>query len=72
MANNAYYSFDQGSVNGKILMSASVFDEIVKKCVSEMDNVYLDSTKGFQISGTKAIVSCSIIDNEVYVIFMFL
>ena len=60
MAHNDYYTFNQGSVNGKILMSVQVFDEITKRTVSEMDNVSLDTSKGIQIPGTKAVVSCSI------------
>ena len=67
MAHNEYYTFDQGTVNGKILMNIQVFDEITKKTVSEMKNVSLDTSKGIQIPGTKAVVSCSIKDNEVYV-----
>ena len=31
MAHNEYYTFDQGSVNGKVSMNIRVFDEIVKK-----------------------------------------
>ncbi len=62
-----YYSFDQGSVNGKIMMNVNVFDEITKKTVNEMKNVSLDTSKGFSIPGTKAVVSCSIKDNEVYI-----
>ena len=67
MAHNEYYTFDQGTVNGKILMNIQVFDEITKKTVSEMKNVSLDTSKGIQIPGPKAVVSCSIKDNEVYV-----
>lgn len=67
MAHNNYYTFDQGTVNGKILMSVQVFDEITKKTVGEMKNVSLDTSKGIQIPGTKAVVACSIKDNEVYI-----
>lgn len=67
MAHTEYYTFDQGRVNGKILMNLHVFDEITKKTVSEMRNVSLDTSKGIQIPGTKAVVSCSIKENEVYV-----
>ncbi|MCD7893705.1 MAG: Asp23/Gls24 family envelope stress response protein [Erysipelotrichaceae bacterium] len=62
-----YYSFDQGSVNGKIMMNVKVFDEIIKKTVNEMKNVSLDTSKGFAIPGTKAVVACSIKDNDVYI-----
>lgn len=65
MAHNEYYTFDQGSVNGKILMNIRVFDEITKKTVNDMKNVSLDTSKGFQISGTKSVVGCSIKDNEI-------
>lgn len=67
MAHNEYYTFNRGSVNGKILMNVKVFDEITKKTVSEMKNVSLDTSKGFQIPGTKAVVACSIKENEVFV-----
>lgn len=67
MAHNEYYTFDQGTVNGKILMSIQVFDQITKKTVSEMKNVSLDTSKGIQIPGTKSVVACSIKDNEVYI-----
>lgn len=67
MAHNEYYTFDQGSVNGKILMSVQVFDEITKKSVAEIKNVSLDTSKGIQIPGTKSVVSCSIKDNDVYI-----
>ena len=67
MAHNEYYTFNQGSINGQILMNVKVFDEITKHVVEEMDNVSLDSSKGFQIPGTKTVVSCSIKDNEVYI-----
>lgn len=65
MAHNEYYTFDQGSVNGKILMNIRVFDEITKKTVNDMKNVSLDTSKGFQIPGTKAVVGCSIKDNDI-------
>lgn len=67
MAHNEYYTFDQGSVNGKISMNVRVFDEITKKTVNEMKNVSLDTSKGIQIPGTKAVVACSIKENEVYI-----
>lgn len=67
MAHNEYYTFSQGSINGKILMSVQVFDEIIKRTVYEIDNVSLDTSKGIQIPGTKAVVSCSIKDNEVFI-----
>ena len=67
MAHNEYYTFKQGSVNGQISMNVQVFDEITKKTVKDMDNVSLDTTKGFQIPGTKKVVSCSIKENEVYI-----
>lgn len=67
MANNGYYTFNQGRVNGQILMSVQVFDEITKRTVEGMKNVSLDTSKGIQIPGTKAVVSCSIDDNEVYI-----
>lgn len=67
MAHNEYYTFDQGSVNGLIMMNVQVFDEITKKTVSEIKNVSLDTSKGIQIPGTKAVVSCSIKENEVSV-----
>ncbi|MCD8028672.1 MAG: Asp23/Gls24 family envelope stress response protein [Erysipelotrichaceae bacterium] len=62
-----YYNFNQSSVNDKIMMNVNVFDEITKKTVNEMKNVSLDTSKGFSIPGTKAVVSCSIKDNEVYI-----
>ncbi|MEG0275500.1 MAG: Asp23/Gls24 family envelope stress response protein [Coprobacillus sp.] len=65
MAHTEYYTFDQGSVNGLIMMNVQVFDEITKKTVSEIKNVSLDASKGIQIPGTKAVVSCSIKDNEI-------
>lgn len=67
MAHTDYYTFSKGSVNGNILMNVQVFDVITKKTVSEMKNVSLDTSKGIQIPGTKAVVSCSIKDNDVYV-----
>ncbi|MEG0592149.1 MAG: Asp23/Gls24 family envelope stress response protein [Coprobacillus sp.] len=67
MAHNEYYTFDQGSVNGQIMMNVQVFDEITKKTVSEIKNVSLDTSKGIQIPGTKAVVSCSIKNNEINV-----
>ena len=67
MAHNEYYTFDQGSVNGRILMSVQVFDQITQKTVAEMKNVSLDTSKGIQIPGTKAVVFCSIKDNEISV-----
>lgn len=67
MAHNEYYTFEQGTVNGKILMNIHVFDEITKRTVSEMKNVALDTSKGIQIPGTKSVISCSIKDNEVYI-----
>lgn len=67
MAHNEYYTFDQGTVNGKILMNVQVFDEITKRTVNEMKNVSLDTSKGIQIPGTKAVVSCSIKEIEVYI-----
>lgn len=67
MAHNEYYTFSQGSINGKILMNVKVFDEIVKKVVNDMENVSLDTSKGFQISGTKTVVSCTIKDNDVFI-----
>ncbi len=67
MAHNEYYTFDQGSVNGKVSMNIRVFDEIVKKTVSEMKYVSLDTSKGIPVSGTKTVVSCSIKDNDVYI-----
>ena len=54
MAHNEYYIFNQKSVNGQIMMSVQVFDEITKKTVSEIKNVSLDTSKGIQIPGTKA------------------
>lgn len=65
MAHNEYYTFDQGSVNGNILMNVQVFDQITKITVGEMKNVSLDTSKGMQIPGTKGVVACSIKDNEV-------
>lgn len=67
MAHNEYYTFNQGTIDGKILMNVQVFDQITKKTVKEIDKVSLDSSKGIQIPGTKAVVSCSIKDNEVYI-----
>lgn len=67
MAHNEYYTFHQKSVNGQIMMSVQVFDEITKKTVSEIKNVSLDTSKGIQIPGTKAVVACSIKENEVYI-----
>jgi uncharacterized alkaline shock family protein YloU len=67
MAHNEYYTFNQGSVNGQVLMNVQVFDIIVKETVSKMNNVDLDASKGFSIPGTKAHVSCSIKENEVYI-----
>jgi len=67
MAHNEYYTFHQGSVNGKILMNIHVFDEITKKTVNDMKNVSLDVSKGIQIPGTKQVVSCSIKDNEIFI-----
>ena len=67
MAHNEYYTYNQGTVNGSILMSVRVFDEITKKAVMEMKDVSLDTTKGIQIPGTKAVVSCSIKDNDIYI-----
>lgn len=67
MAHTDYYTFEQGSVNGKIMMNVQVFDMITKKTVSGIKNVSIDTSKGFSIPGTKAVVSCSIKDNEVFV-----
>lgn len=67
MAHNEYYTYDQGSVNGQISMNVCVFDTIVKETVSKMENVRLDTSKGFTLAGTKAFVSCSIKDNEIYI-----
>lgn len=67
MAHNEYYTFDQGSVNGKIMMNVQVFDEITKRTVNEIKNVSLDTSKGIQIPGTKAVVSCTIKDNDVFI-----
>lgn len=67
MAHNEYYTYNQGFVNGQILMSIQVFDEITKRTVNEIKNVSLDTSKGIQIPGTKAVVSCSIKENEVYI-----
>ena len=67
MAHNEYYTFDQGTVNGKVLMNIRVFDDIVKKTVNEMKYVSLDTSKGIAAPGTKSVVSCSIKDNEVYI-----
>lgn len=66
MAQN-YYTYDQGSVNGLVAMNVYVFDVIVKETVSKMDNVRLDTSKGFTLQGTKSHVSCSIKDNEVFI-----
>ena len=66
MAQN-YYTYDQGSVNGQIAMNVYVYDVIVKETVSKMDNVRLDTSKGFLLQGTKSHVSCSINNNEVYI-----
>lgn len=67
MAHNEYYTFNQGSVNGQILMNVQVFDEITKKTVNEIKNVSLDTSKGIQIPGTKAVIACSIKENDVYI-----
>jgi uncharacterized alkaline shock family protein YloU len=67
MAHNEYYTFNQGAVNGEVSMNVHVFDTIVKETVSKMENVDLDASKGFSIPGTKAHVSCSIKDNEVFI-----
>ena len=67
MAQNNYYTFKQNSINGNILMNAQVFDEIVKKTVKQLDGVSLDTSIGIQIPGTKALVTCSIKDNVVYI-----
>jgi len=67
MAHTDYYTFEQGTINGKVLMNVQVFDVIVKNTVNEMKNVSIDTSKGFQIPGTKAVVSCSIKDNDVYI-----
>lgn len=67
MAHNEYYTFNQGRVNGKILMSASVFDVIVKNSVKEIDNVYLDTSKARPVSGAKSGGYCSIKNNEVFI-----
>ena len=67
MAHNEYYQYEQGTVNGNIAMSVKVFDDITKKTVEEMKNVSLDTSKGIQIPGTKAVVSCSIKENVVYI-----
>ena len=67
MAHNEYYTFEQGKINGRISMNVQVFDEITKKVVQDMENVSLDTTKGFQVPGTKKVVSCSIKENEIYI-----
>lgn len=67
MAQNNYYTFKQNSINGNILMNAQVFDEIVKKTVKQLDGVSLDASKGIQIPGTKALATCTIKDNVVYI-----
>lgn len=67
MAQNEYYTFHQGHINGKILMNVHVFDEITKKTIEKMKDVSLDTSKGIQIPGTKSVVSCSIDDNEVFI-----
>ncbi len=67
MAHNEYYQYEQGTVNGNILVNVKVFDDITKNTVHEMKNVSLDTSKGIQIPGTKTVVSCSIKENVVYV-----
>ena len=67
MAQNEYYTFNQGTVNGRISMNVRVFDILVKETVSKMENVRLDASKGFSLSGTKTVVSCSIKENDVYI-----
>ena len=67
MAQTSYYTFTQSAINGNIMMSAQVFDEITKRTVRELENVSLDTSKGIQIPGTKAVCSCSIVDNNVII-----
>lgn len=67
MAQNEYYIFNQGTVNGQMAMNVRVFDIIVKEAVSKMPDVRLDASKGFHLQGTKSQVLCSINENDVFV-----
>lgn len=65
MAHNEYYTYNQGTINGKILMNVCVFDTIVKEAIKKVDNISLDVTKGFTLTGSDYKVLGSIHNNNV-------
>jgi hypothetical protein len=67
MANVEYYTYKESPINGDILMSVQVFDIITKQVIGEDKDVSLDKTKGFSMSGSRDLVNCRIVDNEVYI-----
>jgi uncharacterized alkaline shock family protein YloU len=67
MANVEYYTYKESPINGDIMMSVQVFDIITKECVAEDKDIDLDSTRGFSMSGSKNLVNCRIVDNQVYI-----
>lgn len=67
MANVEYYTYKESPINGDIMMSVQVFDIITKQVIGEDKDVSLDKTKGFSISGSRDLVNCRIVDNDVYI-----
>lgn len=67
MANVEYYTYKESPINGDIMMSVQVFDIITKHVIDEDKDVDLDKTKGFTMSGSKNLVNCRIVDNQVFI-----
>ncbi|MBO6047732.1 MAG: Asp23/Gls24 family envelope stress response protein [Erysipelotrichaceae bacterium] len=65
--NTEYYTYEGTPINGNLMMNVQVFDIIIKRVVTEAENVSLDTSKGFSMSGSKNLVNCTIRDNEVYI-----
>jgi len=65
MAKNEYYTYKETPINGDVMMSVQVFDIIAKQVVSKDNDVVLDTSRGFTMSGTNKKVSCQIENNEV-------
>lgn len=61
MAQNEYYTYETGSVNGQISMNVCVFDTIVKERVKKVDTIQINT------SYMKKKLSCTIDDNEVFI-----
>lgn len=67
MAHNEYYNYNQGTINGQILMNVCVFDIIVKEVLKKMGSVKPNSSNDFILSSTKTNVLGSIKDNDVII-----